>query len=1058
MSLLQTGSLKTWQSPETLSLNRLPARATLHPYPTAAAARANRRENSPWWRSLDGEWDFRLVGRPEEITAEFVNPAFVPTAEWTKLPVPSNWTMHGHDRPHYTNVQMPFPHLPPQVPEQNPTGLYRTTLNVPADWSGRRVILHVGGAESVLYVWLDGQPVGLAKDTRLPSEFDLTPFVRAGASHTLAAAVVKWSDASFVEDQDQWWMGGIHREVYVYSQEARHYIEDVFVRGDLGENLRDGRLRVSVRIGAPDDRAKGCAVRVQLYDARGRAVLRTPAEGRPHDKDFWLAPRKIVELDLPVRWPRLWSAEAPNLYTVVTSLVAPDGREIEHTACRVGFRRIEVRNRQLLINGAPVRITGVNRHEHDDVRGKAVTREGMLRDVRLMKQFNVNAVRTSHYPNDPHWYDLCDEFGLYVFDEADVEAHAFYHELCRDTRYAPAFLDRAVRMVERDKNHPSIIAWSLGNESGYGPHHDAMAGWIRHRDPSRVLHYEGAITFNWQGGAAATDIVCPMYAAIKKLIAWAKDRRAPDQRRPLIMCEFSHAMGNSNGSLGDYFDAFDRHPGLQGGFIWEWVDHGIRRRDAQGRDHWAYGGDFGDEPNDRNFVCDGLVWPDRTPHTGLHEYKHLAQPVRVEAIDARRGRFRVRNRRWFETLSDVRGNWELLVSGDVVAQGRLPVLVAKPQAAQLITLAWPRLTLPPGAEIYVTFRFRTARVMAWCDAGHEVAWSQLTIPAAALGKTKPAARAPVAAPAPVSIDENPGGWLVRAGATEFAVRRAAGALEGLRFDGREVITRGPQLNIWRAPTDNDGLKLFPVVNWGGARGLTDWLAAGYDRITLAKTDVSCRRQSDGSALIEIRQRWLCPGAKRFIAHTHRYHVTPAGAVRIENAFAVDRRLPELPRLGVSLVVPAALEQLEWFGRGPFENYRDRNRGSVVARHRSTVTAQYVPYILPQEHGNKTEVRWLELHDGGRAGVRFTPAKPMEASASHFTAHDLYVAKHTTDLTPRPEIHVNLDYAQRGLGTASCGPDTLERYRIQPGRYALSLAVSPRSAGNRGENPPAPPPR
>lgn len=1044
MELLQAGGLKTWQSPETLSLNRLPARATLYPYPSAAAARANRREDSPWWRSLNGEWDFRLVARPEEIPAEFVQPSFAPGAGWSKLPVPSNWTMHGYDRPHYTNVQMPFPHLPPSVPEQNPTGLYRTTLSVPADWAGRRTILHVGGAESVLYLWLDGQPVGLAKDTRLPSEFDLTPFVRAGATHTLAAVVVKWSDASFVEDQDQWWMGGIHRDVYLYSQ-AEHSLEDVFARGDLADDLSDGHLRVSVRLGAKDDQAKGCVVRVQLHDAQGRAVLRKAAEGRPHEKDFWLAPRKIVDFDLPVKRPRQWSAESPYLYTVVVTLVAPDGREVEHTACRIGFRRVEVRDRQLLVNGQPVRIAGVNRHEHDDVHGKAVTLEGMLRDVRVMKQFNVNAVRTSHYPNDPRWYDLCDEYGLYVFDEADVEAHAFYHELCRDTRYGPSFLDRGMRMVERDKNHPSIIAWSLGNESGYGPHHDAMAGWIRHRDPSRVLHYEGAITFNWQGGLPATDIICPMYPEIKKMIAWAEDKKAPDQRRPLILCEFSHAMGNSNGSLADYCDAFDRYPGLQGGFIWEWVDHGIRRQDAQGRAYWAYGGDFGDEPNDRNFVCDGLVWPDRTPHPGLFEYKHLSQPVQVETVDARRGRFRVKNRRWFTPLSDLRGTWELLVNGAVAAQGRLPKLTAKPRGTQALTLAWPELTIPTGAEVHVTFRFHSLKATAWCDAGHEVAWQQHTVPSTAFAKTT--SKAAKVARAPVSVQTTPEGWRLQAGSTELTVQRAAGVIANVRLADREIITRGPQLNIWRAPTDNDGLKLFPVVNWGGARGLTDWLAVGYHQLTLEKTTTACRTQRDGSALVEIRQKWLCPGAKRFITHTHRYQLKPDGTLRVENVFVADRRLPELPRLGVSLILPEDMEHMAWFGRGPLENYSDRNRGSLLARYQSTVTAQYVPYVLPQEHGNHTGVRWLELSDARQQGVRFTADRPMEASASHFTAHDLYVAKHTPDLTPRPEVHVNLDYAQRGLGTASCGPDTLPQYRIQPGTYAFAFTVSSRSAGS-----------
>jgi beta-galactosidase len=1039
MELLQTGPLKTWQSPETLSFNRLPARATIYPYPTAADAKANRRENSPWWRSLNGDWDFRLVDRPENVPAGFVQPEFATDSGWSKLPVPSNWTMHGHDRPHYTNVVMPFNDLPPRVPAANPTGLYRTRFTVPADWIGRRTVLHLGGAESVLYVWVDGQPVGLAKDTRLPSEFDLTPYVTAGSTHTLAAVVVKWSDASFVEDQDQWWMGGIHREVYLYSQ-AQLYLEDVFVRGDLDASLRDGRLHVDVRLGAPDAEAKGCRVQVQLYDARGRAVLPKPAEVAVHDQDFWHHPRKRIRLDVTVRQPLLWSAEAPHLYSAVVTLFGPDDRAVEHTACRIGFRRVEIRARQLLVNGQPVLITGVNRHEHDEVHGKAVTREGMLQDIRVMKQFNVNAVRTSHYPNDPHWYDLCDEYGLYVFDEADVEAHAFYQELSHDNRYAPAFLDRGLRMVERDKNHPSIIAWSLGNESGHGPHHDAMAAWIRHRDPSRVIHYEGAISFDWRKGQAATDLICPMYPAIEKLIAWARDRRSPDHR-PLILCEFSHAMGNSNGSLADYFDAFEKYRGLQGGFIWEWVDHGLKRHDTQDRAYWAYGGDFGDEPSDRNFVCDGLVWPDRQPHPGLYEFKHLAQPVQVEAVDARRGKFRLSNRRWFTSLRDLHGTWELLVNGQSSACGRLPALTAAPRTVQTVVLPYPVLTIPAGAEVHVTFRFFTKLAPAWGDAGHEVAWSQHPLPAVTFKRTA-RVRAARNAAAPAIVTSCATGWLVQAGPLAFNVNRGRGVLENVTHGGRLLIQCGPQLNVWRAATDNDGLKLFDTVNWGGARLLTDCLKAGYDRIELEEAKVTARVTRDGDAVITIHQRWLCPGAKRLITHKHTYRVRTDGTLAVENTFAMDKRLPEVPRLGVSLMLPPALEQLEWFGLGPLENYSDRKRGSVVAHYRSTVTDQYVPYILPQEHGNKCDVRWLALHDGQGQGVHFAAqSRLLEASASHYTAADLYAARHTTDLTPRPEVHVNLDYAQRGLGTASCGPDTLPQYRIKTGRYGLKFNIS-----------------
>ena len=470
------------------------------------------------------------------------------------------------------------------------------------------------------------------------------------------------------------------------------------------------------------------------------------------------------------------------------------------------------------------------------------------------------------------------------------------------------------------------------------------------------------------------------------------------------------------------------------------MDHGLKRRDAAGREYWAYGGDFGDEPNDKNFVCDGLVWPDRTPHPGLYEYKHLAQPVRVEAIDARRGRFRVVNRRWFASLADLTGTWELLVNGETVKTGRLPALTAKPQAAQAIVLAWPELSLAAKDEVAVTFRFTARTATAWCDAGHEVAWSQMGVPTAAFGRTPRPVKISAAAK-PVAVETTATGWLVRAGDSEFAVNRTVGVLEHFRVRGQELITRGPQLTAWRAPTDNDGLKLFAVVNWGGAKMLTDCLKAGYDRLELADTKSELRAERNGRHRFIIRQRWLAPGAKRFIAHTHTYEINGDGTVGVANAFAADLRLPELPRLGVSLVVPAALEHLEWYGNGPLENYSDRNRGAVLARHRSTVTAQYVPYILPQEHGNHTGVRWLGLSDGRGAAVRFTAAKPMEASASHFTAADLFAAKHTIDLTPRPEVHVNLDYGQRGLGTASCGPDTLPQYRIAAGNYTLDFMLS-----------------
>lgn len=640
MTLLIQGSTRSWVHPETVQLGRLPARASLTPYPDAHAALAGLA--SPYVLSLDGDWRFSLAARPEAIPNNFPLPGFDDSG-WGMLPVPSNWTMHGHDRPHYTNVQMPFDLAPPNVPDENPTGLYRTRFTLPADWDGRRVVLHVGGAESVLYVWLNGAAVGMGKDSRLPQEFDLTPFLTAG-ENLLCCAVVKWSDASFIEDQDQWWMGGIHRGVFLHST-AQAYIADVFARAEPDAEFRDGTLNVTTRLGFVGRPQDGWRVETQLYDAAGEPVLEaalaSTVRADNRGSNPYRGPLGRAMQTAQVSRPALWSSESPALYTLVVSLISPDGQMVEATSCKVGFRRVELGDRELLINGRPVMIRGMNRHEHDPVRGKAITREGMLADIALMKQFNVNAVRASHYPNAEAWYELCDQYGLYVIDETNLESHAFLHDLCRDPRYAAQFVERGLRMVERDKNHACVIAWSLGNEAGYGPNHDAMAGAIRGLDPSRPLHYEGA-TWAWdetytpirkglltdpasRSGKRASDLICPMYPPIDALVRWAL-ADDPDDRRPMILCEYSHAMGNSNGSLGDYWDAFEAHRGLQGGFIWEWCDHGLTKHTADGREYFAYGGDFGDEPNDLNFCCDGIVGADREPHPALWEFKTLAQP------------------------------------------------------------------------------------------------------------------------------------------------------------------------------------------------------------------------------------------------------------------------------------------------------------------------------------------------------------------------------------------------------------------------------------------------
>jgi beta-galactosidase len=901
--LLHLGGRPTWQNPELPSLNRLEPHATLVPFRSPEDAARLDPARSPWYASLDGAWDFRLAPRPEQAAA-----ALAAKRGWSRVEVPGLWTMQGFGRPHYTNVQMPFPNPPPEVPEANPTGIYRRRFTPPRGWRGRRVVLGFGGAEGALYVLVNGEPVGISKDARTPAEFDVSRVVRHGEQNELVAVVVQWSDASFVEDQDHWWHGGLPREVYLRADGG---LTDVFVHADM-----DGLLRVEAPGGE-----------LLLLDGKGRTVV----AGRVGEHR--------------VRSPRLWSAEDPALYSLVVT------REGESVACRVGFRSVEVRDGRLLVNGKAIRIHGVNRHDHDDRRGRAVTREVMEADARLMKQHNLNAVRCSHYPNDPYWLDLCDRYGLYVIDEANIESHAWYDDVCTDPRYAAAFLERVRNMVERDKNHPSVIVWSLGNESGYGPNHDAAAGWVRFRDPSRPLHYEGAIKFDWAGGRAATDIVCPMYPPVEDVEAWAKSN---DDPRPMILCEYSHAMGNSNGGLADYYDVFDRHDQLQGGFVWEWIDQGIRQTAPNGREHWAYGGDFGDEPNDVNFCADGLVWPDRTPHPAMHELKWLARPVGVEQTGA--GRFRVFSKRDFAGLDEFRGTWELSTG----TKGKLPALGGSATGVRV----------PVGDAEWVTFRFQRRSASAWAPAGHEVAWQQFRL------RARERTRA----------------------------RGRAAEWEG--FD--DLILEPPRLQLWRAATDNDGLRLMLQRPAGP---LPAWLELGLDR-----------------------------GVPDGVVHRQAFRRLDHGGLLVENEVELPPGLRDVPRLGVVLTLRPGLEQLQWEGLGPWENYVDRQASALYGRWRSTVTDEYVPYVMPQEHGHHGQVARLALTDEHGRGLEVLGRPAVGFTASHFTADDLWRARHTSDLEPRAETILSLDHAQRGLGTASCGPDAGERYRLLEPSYRFSYVL------------------
>jgi len=1004
------GGLRPWRAPELSALNRLPMHTLRHDDPTRRI-------------DLDGRWRFQLLRAPDAV----------PGPDWAEADVPGCWTMQGFDdRPQYTNVQMPFPGYPPEIPDDNPTGVYEREVEIPASWAGRRVVLHVGAAESVLIVTLDGVDVGVSKDSHLAAEFDVSALAGPGR-HTLRLRVVKWSDATYLEDQDQWWHGGITRSVFLYLTE-RVYLADVRATAGLADDLRTGTLHLEVDVGVAAGRTPpGYRVEATV-PGRSKPLV---AEPEPTDRPGWptggpdraLLDRRIAgerltgedaarwsvldrSLEPPregsVRWsvsvPEVepWSAEVPTLYPLTIVLRDPDGGEIDRAEVRIGFRRVEVRGVDLLINGRRPLIHGVNRHDFDERTGRVVSVGSMRADLELLKRFNINALRTSHYPNDPALLDLADELGLFVIDEADIESHAFQSTLCDDPRYLGQWVERVSRMVQRDRNHPSVILWSLGNESGIGANHAAAAALVRHADPSRPLHYEGAIRFDWTDDHGATDIVCPMYPSIAAI---ADHGRSGRQLHPLIMCEYSHAMGNSNGTLAEYWDAIESTPGLQGGFIWEMRDHGLVQELPDGTTRWAYGGDFGDEPNDGNFVLDGLLWPDRRPKPALFEQLQIAAPVRVFATsteDLAAGRVELENRRAWRDLSWLRARWSLEADGEVVADGELPLPAVAPGERAIAAI--PGWQLPPldDRDLFLTIVFSTKADAPWARAGHEVGWGQLLVRSGSAADR----------------------FVAGAGDAVYGV---AGREAPVDDEGRIVhpwLAASPELCLWRAPTDNDRI--------GGMAAR--WTDAGLDRLPRRPGSVT-RRGAESTVVVNH-----ATAAGPVVRHERTVAAVPDGFV-VRERVTIPDGLEDLARVGIVLEAIPGFEAATWYGRGPHESYPDRKRGARVGRWSASVDELAVPYVRPQENGGRADVRWFELRDATGHALRFGFDRPLQVSATHQRDLDLSPATHDVELTPRRETIVHLDVTHRGLGTASCGPDTLPTYLVGPGTYEWAWSLT-----------------
>ncbi|HEY5835742.1 glycoside hydrolase family 2 TIM barrel-domain containing protein [Streptomyces sp.] len=955
--------------------------------------------------NLGGAWRFRLSPTADAEDDSFARPGF-DASRWDVLAVPSHWPLQGHGRPAYTNVRYPFPVDPPHVPTENPTGDHLRFFDLPDDWPGGAAVLRFDGVDSCARVWLNGEELGTFKGSRLPVEFEVGERLRP-RGNVLAVRVHQWSSGSYLEDQDMWWLPGIFRDVTLIER-PEGAVTDFFVTCGYDHLTGTGTLRV---------------------DCEPRGTVTVPELG----------------LDVPTGEPVIvpvepWSAEVPRLYDAE---LATEGERIP---LRIGFRTVAVEDGVLKVNGRRVLLRGVNRHEFDPDHGRVVDIETMRRDLLLMKQHNVNAVRTSHYPPHPAFLDLCDELGLWVVDECDLETHGFELVGWRgnpvdDDRWTPALLDRAARMVERDKNHPSVIMWSLGNECGTGRGLSAMASWIRRRDPSRPIHYEGDRT------CADTDVYSRMYAdhAESELIGRRAepplaDAESDERRRamPFVLCEYAHAMGNGPGGLSEYQRIFETYERCQGGFVWEWIDHGLRRRAVDGTAYFAYGGDFGEEVHDGNFVCDGLLFPDRTPSPGLIEYKKVIEPVRIEG-DPARGTTTVTNRHDFSDLSGLAFRWSYEVAGVVGGSGRLDVPDVAPGASVVLDLPQVPVAAEAGrpGEAWWTVRAVLAEDTAWAPSGHEVAWAQFAAaPTAAANRPAPAGRTPepsataVRPPAPEPAPHTPrraeGGLIVLGPGTFDA---ASGSLKCL--GGSEV--RDVALDVWRAPIDNDrGAEGFP-----GGQLERLWRELGLHRMRHR-----IERVTVGEDALTVATR-VAPAASDLALRT--VYVWTATGDRLGLDVQVvpegDWRLP-LPRLGVRLGLSPTLTSVQWYGGGPGEAYPDTRAASRIGRWSSTVDGLQTPYVRPQENGARADVRWAELRRAGGGGLRVDGAPPFWFTARPWSTRALDAARHTHELRRSEVLWVHLDHALHGVGSHACGPEVLPAFRLtaEPAAFSFSFTV------------------
>ncbi len=1025
---------RDWENPAVSEINREAPRAYYIPYASVDQAMQNDIWKSSNIQTLNGIWQFNLSHTPYVRPFYFFKDDYN-ISDWTTIKVPGNWEMQGFDVPIYVNVQYPHAATPPTIQKHyNPVGSYKRTFTIPDNWSGQDIYLHFGAVSSAMYVWVNEQQVGYSEDSKTPAEFNISKYLKKG-ENSLAVEVYRWSDGSYLEDQDFWRMSGITRDVFLMARNPQH-IRDYRVSSPLVNNYQDGDFKLDVEVVNSAQTAPSVTLEAVLMDGETKVA-------EINQKIQTGAQPVSVSNSIMVPAAKPWTAENPNLYQLLITLKDESGKIIEVLRQDVGFRTVEIKNAQLLVNGVAIYVKGVNIHEHNDTTGHYQDEATMLKDILLMKSHNINAVRTSHYPQPERWYELCNRYGIFLVDEANVESHGMgYGEksLAKDPAWKDAHLFRTRNMFERDKNQPSVIIWSLGNEAGNGVNFEATYAYLKSVDATRPVQYEQA------HGGANTDIVCPMYARMKNMEDYAKGKPT----KPYIQCEYAHAMGNSVGNLQDYWDLIEKYPVLQGGFIWDWVDQGILTKDAQGNKFWAYGGDLGSDtlPTDGNFCCNGIINPDRTVKPTLIEVGKVYQHIGFKALNLNNGEIEIRNKYSFTNLSEFKFNWEVVADGQVLKSGEITDLDLAPNTNKKVQLD-VKVDAQPATEYFLNISAKLKNNKGILPAGTKLAYEQFQLPFSK--KATPSSIKDL--PAVTSKEE---GNMIIVEGTGFKISfsKDDATMKSYVLDGKEMLLSGPVPNFWRAPIDND------FGNELDKRSRV-WRKAGEQKTVKSATLKQVGNEAIVTFIFDLNDE-----QKQVIAnYTSSYKVLGTGEMVVTNDFKMAKeKLPEIIRFGVNLVMPREFDQMSWLGRGPHESYQDRYTSALVGLYSGPVADQYFAYIRPQENGNKTDVRWMSITNKDGLGLQFIGLPLLSVSAHHQIMEDFespdrtdgrvkegekMIRRHINDVKPRDLTSINIDYKQQGVGgDDSWGAWTHDEYRLREKAYNYSFRICPLKPGEK----------